>query len=224
MKKKKLTFFGVIVILAAFIITGCSPVTLTSWKNPKENEQISKVVVWGMFKKLEYEKPFEDAMVQYFNSRGLKAITALSLIDPTKKYEYAELEHIVDSVGADAVLIFAYKGTDKEKDYVPPSTTMFPSYPNYYMNYYGYYNYNYPYYGPGFYGGGFGPGYNAVTTGGYWTTTTIVNLTANLYGNRKDEILWTASVSITDANYIDQAGSDIAKSVYQDWTKDNLLK
>ncbi|MBC8313973.1 MAG: hypothetical protein ISR57_03840 [Bacteroidales bacterium] len=220
MKKQKLLSFGIIAVLAAFVIAGCSPVTLTSWKNPKENEQISKVVVWGMFKKLEYEKPFEDAMVQYFNTKGLKAIAALDLIDPTKKYEYTELERIVDSVGADAVVIFAYKGTDKEKDYVPPTTTMFPSYPPYYMNYYGYYNYNYPYYGPGYYG----PGYNMVTTGGYWTTTTIVNLTANLYGNKKDEILWTASVSITNANYIDQAGTDIAKSIYQDWLKDNLLK
>ena len=42
-------------IALAFVLSGCSPVTLTSWKNPKVNEQISKVIVWGMFNKLEYE-------------------------------------------------------------------------------------------------------------------------------------------------------------------------
>ncbi len=212
MKKQNFLSLGVIVILAAFVIAGCTPVTLTSWKNPKENEQISKVLVWGMFRKLEYEKPFEDAMVKYFNEKGLKAISALDVLDPKVKYEYEELERIIDSIGADAAVIFAYKGTDEQKDYVPPSTSI---YPDYYMNYYGYYNYYYPYYGPG---------YNVVTTGGYWTTTTIVNLTANLYGNKKDELLWTASVSITDPNYIDEAGTAIAKSVYQDWLKENILK
>ncbi|MFH1297133.1 MAG: hypothetical protein ABIJ04_07680 [Bacteroidota bacterium] len=210
--KKQTISVAVIGVIAAFLITACSPVTLTSWKNPKVNEQISKVIVWGMFDKLEYEKPFEDAMVSYFNTKGIKAISALDFLNPNVKYEYADLERLIDSVGADGILIFAYKGTDKEKNYVPPSTTI---YPDYYWNYYGYYNWYYPY---------FGPGYNVVTTGGYWTTTTVVNLNANLYGNKKDELLWTAQVSITDPDYIDAASTDIAKSVYQDWTKNNLLK
>ena len=63
-----------------------------------------------------------------------------------------------------------------------------------------------------------------VTSGGYWTTTTIVNLTANLYGNSKDELIWTAQVSITDPDYIDTASTEIAKDVYQDWQKNNVLK
>lgn len=212
MKNRNSLFIGILTVVTAFLLTACSPVTLTSWKNPKQNDQISKVIVWGMFNKLEYEKPFEDAMVGYFNARGLKAMPALDFLDPNVKYEYADLERIIDSVGADGILIFAYKGTDKEKDYVPPTTTV---YPDYYWNYYGYYNWYYPYYGPG---------YNVITTGGYWTTTTIVNLNANLYGNLKDELLWTASISITDPEYIDSASEDIARSVYQDWMKNNLLK
>lgn len=212
MKNRSFLSLGILVAGLAFVMTACSPVTLTSWKNPKVNEQIGNVVVWGMFNKLEYEKPFEDAMVAYFKSKGLKAIPALSFLDPTVKYEYPELERLIDSVGADGVLIFAYKGTDKEKDYVPPSTSI---YPDYYYNYYGYYNYYYPFYSPG---------YNVVTTGGYWTTTTIVNLNANLYGNSKDELIWTAEVSITDPEYIDSSSEAIAKSVYQDWAKNGILK
>lgn len=212
MKNRSCLFTGILTIVTVFLLTGCSPVTLTSWKNPKLNDQISKVVVWGMFNKLEYEKPFEDAMVSYFNTRGLKAMPALDYLDPNVKYEYADLERIIDSLGADGIIIFTYKGTDKEKDYVPPTTAI---YPDYYWNYYGYYNWYYPYYGPG---------YNVITTGGYWTTTTIVNLNANLYGNLKDELLWTASISITDPEYLDSASEDIARSVYQDWIKNNLLK
>ena len=73
MKKQTILLTG-FAIVALFLITACSPVTLTSWKNPKVNEQISKVVVWGMFNKLDYEKPFEDGMISYFNEKGLKAI------------------------------------------------------------------------------------------------------------------------------------------------------
>jgi len=211
MKRKPFLNLGIVAIVIVFL-SSCSNVSLVSWKNPKLDDQISTVVVWGMFKKLEYEKPFEDAMASYFNTKGLKAIPALNILDPKTKYEYKDLERIIDSVGADAIVIFAYKGTDEQKDYVPPSTSI---YPDYYNNYYGYYNYYYPYYGPG---------YNVVTTGGYWTTTTIINLTGNLYGNRKDELLWTASVSVTDPNYIDVAATDIAKNVYKDWSKEGLLK
>ncbi len=212
MEKRSFLSLGIVAIAFAFIFTGCSPVSLTSWKNPKVDEQISKVVVWGMFKKLEYEKPFEDAMVAYLNSKGMKATSALTFLNPTVKYEYTDLERMIDSVGADGILIFAYKGVDTEKDYVPVSTSIYPSY---YYNYYGYYNWYYPYYGPG---------YNVVTSGGYWNTTTIVNLTANLYGNSKDELLWTAQVSITNPDYVDTAASEIAKSVYQDWSKNGILK
>jgi len=211
MKKQTILLTG-FAIVALFLITACSPVTLTSCKNPKVNEQISKVVVWGMFNKLDYEKPFEDGMISYFNEKGLKAIAALDFLNPNQKYEMPQLEKMVDSVGADAILIFAYKGTDKTQDYVPPTTTV---YPDYYYNYYGFYNWYYPFYAPG---------YDVVTTGGYWVTTTTVNLTANLYANSNNLLIWTASVSITDPQYVDQAGIDIARSIYQDWIQNDLLK
>jgi hypothetical protein len=165
-----------------------------------------------MFNKLDYEKPFEDGMISYFNEKGLKAIAALDFLNPNQKYEMPQLEKMVDSVGADAILIFAYKGTDKTQDYVPPTTTV---YPDYYYNYYGFYNWYYPFYAPG---------YDVVTTGGYWVTTTTVNLTANLYANSNNLLIWTASVSITDPQYVDQAGIDIARSIYQDWIQNDLLK
>jgi len=210
--KKQTIFMTGFGILALFLITACSPVTVTSWKNPKITDQISKVVVWGMFNKLEYEKPFEDGMTQYFNEKGLKAIAALDFINPNVKYDYSRMETLVDSLGADAIVIFVYKGTDKSQDYVPPTTTVFP---DYYYNYYGFYNWYYPYYAPG---------YNVVTTGGYWVTTTTVNLSANLYENKTDALIWSASVTITDPQYVDQAGIDIARSIYQDWVKNDILK
>ena len=210
--KKIFSGIGLMTIAMAFLFTACSPVTLTSWTNPKETQKISKVAVWAMFNKLEYAKPFEQYAANLFNSKGLKSVEALSYINPDKKYELPTLEKIFDSIGADAILIVTYKGTDKTENYVPPSTTV---YPDYYYNYYGYYSWGYPMYSPG---------YNVVTTGGYWTTTSVVNLRANLYANANNALLWTADITITDPNYVDEVSLQVASSIYTDWKNNGLIK
>jgi hypothetical protein len=203
---------GILVILIALFLSSCSPVTLNSYVNPKGTEKtVSHLLVWGMFDKLEYRQPFEQYFTQYFNQKGIKSIGSLAILSPSRKYEYKDLESKFDSLGVDGILIFNYQNTDKNKDYVPPSTAM---YPDYYYNYYSYYSWGYPIYSPG---------YSVVTTGGYWTTTTVVNLTANLYGNSKDDLLWSAQISITDPQFIDEAAIQIARSVYTDFLNKRLI-
>jgi len=210
---KKTFYFPMVAILAAFMmLSSCNNISLTSWKNPKENLQVSRIVVWGMFNKLEYEKPLEQSMTGYFNSKGLKSTEALQILSPDKKYELADLERKLDSAGADGLLLITYKGTDKQENYVPPTTTV---YPDFYYNYYSYYNWGYPYYGAG---------YSTVTTGGYWTTTSIINLQANLYANSNNALLWTGSIQITDPEYIDEVSYNLAKTIYADLLKNGLIK
>ncbi len=208
MKKRNLLpalFF----LLAIFFIASCSsPVTLTSWTNPKNTSQISKVVVMPLFDKLEYTKPFEQSMVAYFATQGLKALGSLDFLNPSVKYPIDEVKRLVDSVGADGVLVFNYKGTDKTQNYIPPT---------YYGGGWGGGYWGGGYWGGGYYGGG-------VATGGYWTTTSVVNLKASLYVKQAEGAVWTADVTVTDPNYVDQAANSIAQQVYADWQKNNLLK
>jgi hypothetical protein len=197
--------------LIAFIFSACTPVSLTSWVNPQTNQKVSHVIVWGMFEKIQYEKPFEQSVASYFNGRGVKSIEALSLMTPAKKYEAAELEEIVKKTPADGVLIVTYTGSDKQDNYVPATTTVYPAY---YGSYYSYYSYGYPTY----YGGGYG-----VTTGGYWTTTTTLNLRANLYSVATKDLLWTAEIQVTDPQYVDEASYQVASQVFADWQKHGLV-
>ena len=211
--KRKLLCHAALGFALLLIVGGCSsPVSLTSWVNPKEHQQVSKIAVWGMFDKLEYQKPFEQTIANYLNNRGIKAIEALSIIPPGSKHQLSELEAKFDSAGADGILIVTYKGTDKQQDYVPPSTTV---YPDFYYNYYNYYSWGYPYYAPGA---------SVITTGGYWVTTSTVNLTANLYANSDNALLWTADISVDDPSYIDQATYEIIGTMYADWVKNGLLR
>ncbi len=204
---------GSLLILIAFLFTSCgSSVYLTSWTNPKEKQQIGNVVVWAMFDKLEYQKPFEQYAVSYFNSRGFKAMESLNFLAPGKKYDLKDLEKKFDSLGVDGILVVTYKGTDKSQVYIPPTTTV---YPDYYYNYYNYYNWGYPMYGYGS---------NVVTTGGYWATTSTVNLQANLYANSNNGLIWTGDISISDPDYVDEVTLKVASQIYSDWQKDGFLK
>ncbi|MCK9423564.1 MAG: hypothetical protein M0Q38_13310 [Bacteroidales bacterium] len=207
MKKKSLTL-TLLAVIAAFLVTSCSSsVSLTSWKDPNENAQISKVVIIPLFDKLEYMKPFEQTMVAYFSSQGLKSMGSLDFLNPNIKYPLDQVQKKIDSLGADGVLVFKYKGTDQSQSYVPPT---------YYGGGWG------GYWGGGYWGGGFYGG--GVATGGYWTTTSTVNLTASLYTKKGGTAEWTAEISVTDPNYVDQAANTIAQNIYEDWVKYNILK
>ncbi len=210
--KKQLFLTVAISVAFLFLLNSCSNITLTSWKNPKENAQVSRIVVWAMFNKLEFQKPMEQAMVSYFNSKGLKTTESLDFLRPDTKYELTQLEQKLDSLGVDGLLLITYKGTEKHENYVPPTTTV---YPDFYYNYYSYYNWGYPYWGAG---------YSTVTTGGYWTTTSVVNLQANLYTNSNNGLLWTGSIQVTDPQYIDEVSYNLAKYIYADLQKNGLIK
>jgi len=217
--KTKATLFGLMAILAVFMITSCgSPVTLTSWKNPAVNATISKVAVMPMFDKLEYMKPFEQSVDTYFNTQGLKAIGSLDFLNPNVKYSLDDIKKKCDSLGVDGILVIVYKGTDKSESYVPPTTYSTGGFGGYWGG---------GYWGGGYWGGGFNDGFyggSTVTTGGYWTTTSVVNLKASLYTKTSKDAAWTADITVTDPNYVDQSANTIAQDIYADWAKNGMLK
>jgi hypothetical protein len=205
---KMVYFFSLAGIALILALGSCSPVTMSSWTSPKAGEfRVTTVFVWAMFDKLENEKTFEDAMVDYLQSKGIKAIPALSVIQPSTKYQHDELARIIKGAGANSALIFTYKGADKTETYEPPTTTV---YPEIYYNYYNYYNYSYAsYWGSG----------GAVTSPGYWTTSMTLHLTANLYASTDEGLIYTSAIQITDPTDVQSATYDIARALWSDWGK-----
>lgn len=209
MKKQHLLSLAMAIAIALVISSCTAPITLTSWKNQADNSRVSKVVVMALFGKLEYTEPVEQYVSAYFNRQGLKSIQALDFLNPTKKYSEADIRSKLDSLGADAILVFTYKGTDVSQSYVPST-------------YYGYcggpWGYGYGYY----YGWGGG-----ISAGGYWMTTKTVNIKASLFTTAEQKTkgaLWTADITFTDPQYIDQAATLAAQQIYADWQKNQILK
>jgi len=200
--KKTRFYLGILGMATLVFVLSCSaPVNMTSWKNPDDHSKVSKLVVIPLFAKLEYVKPFEQSMVNYFNQQGLKSMGSLDFLNPSKQYTVAQVRAKVDSLGADAVLVFKYTGTDKEASYVPAT---------YYAGY-----------GGGYWGWGYGGG---VYSGGYWSTTSTVNVKALLYNVKNtDGAIWTADVSVTDPEYVDQIATQLAQKIFADWKNYGLL-
>jgi hypothetical protein len=219
MKMNKL-ILAVLIAASAFLLSSCgAPVTLTSWKNPENKAQISKVAVMPLFEKIEFMKPFEQSMVAVFTGKGLKSVGSLSFLNPTIKYPIDEIKHRCDSLGVDAILIFTYQGMDKTESYVPPTTY----YTGGYGGYGGYWGGGYwGGYAGGYYGGYYGGG--VATTGGYWTSSTTLNLTAKLYVKGSKDALWTGELTVTDPEYVDAVATTMAQDIFADWQKYNLIK
>jgi hypothetical protein len=208
-------YFALLAAAAAFMLTSCgAPITLTSWKNPESKTQVSKLVLMPMFEKLEYLKPFEKSMDAFFEKKGLLCYGSLEFLNPSIKYPLDDIKHKCDSLGADAILVFIYQGTDKTESYVPGTTYVAGGYGGYWGG---------GYWGGGYYGGAAYYG-GTVTTEGYWTTTSVVNLKANLYTKGSKDPAWTGDITVTDPQYIDQAAANLADYIYKDWQKEGLLK
>lgn len=200
---KTARFLSGMAVIAVLFITSCStPISLTSWKNPQSDKKVSKIVVMALFGRLDYTKPTEQAVTEYFNSKGLTSIQSLDFLNPTKKYSETELQTKVDSVGADGVMIFTYKGTNEKQNYVPT----------------GYYSYYGGPWGYGWWGGG--PFYS----GGYWTTTKVVSLKVSLYTTKQSQgALWTADITVTDPGYVDEAAKKVAATIYTDLVRNQVI-
>ncbi|MEI6899795.1 MAG: hypothetical protein WCL00_07955 [Bacteroidota bacterium] len=211
MKPVKILFSLAILATTFFLLSCSSNITMTGWKNPADNTKLSKILVMPYFEKLEFSKPFEQSMCSYFNSKGLKSMGSLELLNPNIKYSIESIKRKCDSLGIDAILYFSYQGTDKSQEYVPPTT--------YVSGGYGYGGY----WGGGYWGGGY-YGTTYASTGGYWMTTKVVNLHATLFTRTSQkEGMWTAEIAITDPQYVDQSAYSLAQYIYSEWNKDGMI-
>jgi hypothetical protein len=56
-----------------------------------------------------------------------------------------------------------------------------------------------------------------------WTTTTV-SIRARLYDLKKDQLLWTGDLTVTDPDNLDASFRQVALTIFADWTKYDLLK
>jgi hypothetical protein len=194
--KKMTLLFSVAAIGLIFMVSSCTSVNLTSWKDPGTNVQVKHVFILAMFDKLEVTQPVEQYTANYFTAHGLACTKSLDVIAPGQQLSETELQQKVTAAGADAVLVFVPKTSDQSLDYNPPT------YAGAYRGWYG--------------------GVYAVSPG-YYSVSTTYHCQANLYLVNGNKLIWTGDLSSTDPTSIEDAASHMAQSIYNDWVKNNLV-
>ncbi len=95
------------------LVSSCStPISITSWKNPDAHATVSKIVVLGVFDKMNIIDPIETQCTAYFNGKNLPSVKALDVMNPFKQYTKEDMQRKLDSLGCDGLLLVAYKSTD----------------------------------------------------------------------------------------------------------------
>jgi hypothetical protein len=186
-------------VLAAgflFLVSSCTTVNLTSWKDPAVTAPVKSVFVLTLFEKLDVSKPFEEYTASTFATGGLTTFKSLDYMAPNQGLSADELESKVKSLGADVVLVYAPKGKDNTVNYTPPTYS-------------------------GFYGGYRGGIYSVSP--GYYSESTTYHIQANLYSVQDGKLIWTGDLSSTDPTSAESAAYEVAKSIYNDWVKNNLV-
>lgn len=113
-------FLTILFVICLMVLNSCTtPVGLTSWKNPDAKGTVSKILVDGIFDRMDIIQPMENECVTYFSSQNLPAVKGLDILNPFKQYSQNELKQKLDSIQADGMLIITYKSKSVDVNVTP---------------------------------------------------------------------------------------------------------
>lgn len=212
--------FSAFLLILVVTFQQCAP-SFTSWQSPTFQEhEFKKVVIIGMFQRLNTRSTFEEEIVKAFEREGYVAVHGMSVLPPSYQPSSQEdLERILKREKFDLVLMASVLDQDQETTY-HAGTTYYGGYGGYGM--YNYYNYNYGY---NMYYGGYGYGWSDP---GYYSTS-IVDLVEtkafDLSGKTKadEATIWVGQSRITETSNMSSAARIYAKQLINDLKKRNII-
>lgn len=213
-------FASAILLLLSISLQQCAP-SFTSWQSPSFQEhEFKKIVIIGMFQRLNTRSAFEEEIVKELERQGHVAVHGMSIMPPSYQPSSQEdLERILLKENFDLVLMASVVDRERETSY-HQGTSYYGAYGGYGM--YNYYNYNYGY---NMYYGGYGSGWSDP---GYYSTS-IVDLVEtkafDISGKTKpeDATIWVGQSKITESSNMSKSARIYAKQLVNDLKKRNII-
>lgn len=223
---KTKTSGAIIVTSLVLCLQACSP-SLVSWTNPSyEPHEFKKIVVFGMFQRLDVRLAFEEAMVDALLEIGYPAGHGMTLIPPSFEVKSNEdMERIIRKEDFDLVIMASAVDEKTETQY--HSTYSGPYVNGYgpygYYDMYNYYNYRYGY---NVYYGGYGYGWQDT---GYYTEETSYILECQLYDlatdtDSKHNVIYTGQSQVMESANMRTLAARYAKLLIKDLKENSILK
>ena len=199
------------------IISSCGPAVRVTgeWTNPavKADTSYDKVMVTAMVSNEPAKRAIENAFENQLQQVNV-AITKAYEVFPTMFSDQFERDQDkmlskIQETENDAILAISILDQDTETRYVPGTAGAYRPVGTYgwYGNFWGYYNYYYP----------------TVYDPGYYTTTQIYYIEANLYDAESEKLVWSAQTETYDPAKLERFASDFAETVVESLTGEGFL-
>ena len=192
-----------------FLLAGCSSTKLvTSWSEPAfTGKPLRKLLVIGVMENELQRNVYEDQFVKMLQDHGVTGIAAYSVIrGDDLHYSESDIREAVRQTGADGSVIARLGAIRKEQRYVPPTYEYEPAF-GYRRGFYGYYGMSYRY----------------VSTPGYMTTDTIVELETTVFSTATEQMIWAGSTRSINPSSATSVVEKNASLIIKDMKKAGLL-
>jgi hypothetical protein len=192
-------------LLFPLVAASCSSTTLTTvWYNQDFEGSLQKALVIGMAQRPATRRFFEDDFARELAARGTQAVPSYTILPSLDTImDEGAVQHRIEGMGIDAVLITRLLDTKTVEYYYPPEREYrVPR--SYYGGWYSYY----------------ADGYERVTRPGYVVEQKVVTLETNLYGANREELIYSA---ISDT-VIETTSEDAIKSFIATIVQDMAAK
>jgi hypothetical protein len=121
---KKLNRIIFLCILPLLVFGSCVSTKVFSLKDPAyEGHRFNRVLVFGDFSKIEFEKQSEDNMSDDLRSDKVFARSSYQLLPPLRHYSDSEKVAVYRKNGFDCYMIVSTTGTNTQDYHVPTYTT-----------------------------------------------------------------------------------------------------
>ena len=164
-----------------------------------------KILVVGIADTSLGRRTWEQRFAEALDDHGAEAVPSYTLLPTSDRLTKQNLEATVRSEGFQGVIVTRLLEVKEETTYVPPSTTMVPSYG------YGYYGY-------------YGRSYDVVHTPGYTRSTEIVRIESRLFNAANSELAWGIISETFDPKSDDDAIKSVTKKLVQKLADDGLIE
>jgi hypothetical protein len=197
-----------VLALASLVALSCATRTELSgiWVAPSAASQpLQRVLVIGVASTDSRRRTFEDGFVAALAAKSVVAAPSYEFVPNSENLTKETIGQAITGKGFDGVIVTRLLTVDEEKNYIPPSTYVVPTYRGA-----GLYNY-YP------------MAYDVVHTPGRVVTKTIVRLETHVYEAANAELVWAAHSDTFDPDTTDDIISSVTSKLSDRLAKDGVL-
>jgi hypothetical protein len=200
-----------VTLVALLSLTACSSTRFTTtWKasdavliNLQPGDSVGALVIHP---EVAVRRAAEDALAAELTARGLRGVTAYSILGEAEPRDEAAAREAFAKSGVNAVVVMRGIGEATEVDYVAPSYSHYTS-PSY----------------RGFWGGYYGPGWATVYDPGYLRTYKVVTVESLVYDLKTNQLVWGGRSRTVDPRKLDTFIREIVDEAAKEMKKAGVL-